>query len=195
MSGIRVVGGIASGVVDLCGDHSTCFRRVGVGSRIGLRGNGRAGRTRCDRKAIKSRIGFGPDCKIRGRRWMKRECDRPELTGIHARVGTSNGTTTLRKVALTITETTRNFGGLAGFAFRLWGWLKALYLFEATGRRWVMEERVKGEETNQLSQEVTRRGRFLCPWLCWGDSMMNWKESSMWGGVDKRNKSETAFKC
>jgi len=34
MSGIRVVGGIASGVIDLCGDHSTCFRRVGVGSRV-----------------------------------------------------------------------------------------------------------------------------------------------------------------
>jgi len=66
---------------------------------------------------------------------MKREYDRPELTGINARVGTSNGTTTFRKVALAITETTRNFCGLAGFAFCLWGWLKALYLFEATGGR------------------------------------------------------------
>jgi hypothetical protein len=135
MSGIRVIGGIASGVVDLCGDHSTCFRRVGVGSGIGLRGNGRAGRTRCDRKAIKSRIGFGPDCKIRGRRWTKKECNRPELTGINARVGTGNGTTTLGKVALAIAEATRNFCGLASLAFCLWGWLEALYLFEATGRR------------------------------------------------------------
>lgn len=38
-----------------------------------------------------------------------------------------------------------------------------------------------------MSQDVTRRGRFLCPVVVWGDSMMNWKASSM-GKADERDK-------
>lgn len=60
------------------------------------------------------------------------------------------------------------------------GWRHLIFLRrllrEKKGQEW---DRGRGEKTDQLSQEVTRRGRFLWPVLCWGDSMMNWKESSM----------------
>jgi hypothetical protein len=88
----------------------------------------------------------------------------PQLSGVHTRIGTCDSSASLSKISFSIPESTGDFSSFAGFTFCFRRRLQTLDLLETTVKK--KAEKKVGEkrvQAYQLSQEVTRRGRFLWP--------------------------------